>query len=153
MVKYLTLSCLALLLPVALISQTTKTFGGPGTLKLNVAKSKFNPGPAPASETVTVGDDGKLQVQEELADGKSTSWSVTPTKDGTPAPITGMGENATLVRKIIDGRHLEDTWNVAGQPATGKAVWSKDGKTLTYTLNGTTPDGKPRHDVMVYEKQ
>jgi hypothetical protein len=153
MVKFLTLSFLALLLPVALISQTPKHYGGPGTLKLNVAKSKFNPGPGPTSATVTTGDDGKLQVQEVQADGKSTPWSVTPTKDGTPAPVTGMGENATLVRKIIDERHIEDTWSVGGQPAVGKAVWSKDGKTLTYTLNGKTADGKPRHDVLVYEKQ
>jgi hypothetical protein len=37
--------------------------------------------------------------------------------------------------------------------AVNARVLSADGKTLTITSKGTTGDGKPRHDVAVYEKQ
>jgi hypothetical protein len=43
------------------------------------------------------------------------------------------------------------TW--AGSLRRAREFGQKDGKTLTYALNGTTPDGKPRHDVLVYEKR
>jgi hypothetical protein len=35
----------------------------------------------------------------------------------------------------------------------GKNVISKNGKTMTYTLTGTGSDGKPVHDVEIWEKQ
>jgi hypothetical protein len=36
-----------------------------GTWKLNVAKSKFSPGPPPQSQTVTIGADNKVQAQQQ----------------------------------------------------------------------------------------
>jgi erythromycin esterase-like protein len=78
---------------------------------------------------------------------------VLPTTDGTPAPIVGLGENSTLVEKRIDGRHVEHTWKVGFGTQTGKSVLSKNGKNMTYTLTGTGPDGKPVHNVEIFEKQ
>ena len=143
---------LALLIPAALLSQTASKNLAVGTWKLNTAKSKFDPGPAPTSATVIIGEDNKIQYSDETADGKSTSWSVLPTADGTPAPIVGL-ENSTLVEKRIDGRHVIDTWKFGSTTLTGKSAVSKDGKTMTYTLTGTGSDGKPVHEVQIWEKQ
>jgi hypothetical protein len=144
---------LALLIPAALISQTASKNMAAGTWKLNTAKSKFDPGPGPTGATVIIGEDNKIQYSAETPDGKSTSWSVLPTADGTPAAIVGMGENSTLVEKRIDGRHVEHTWKVGSGTQTGRSVISKNGKTMTYTLTGTSPDGKPVHNVEIFEKQ
>ena len=143
---------LALLIPAALISQTASKNMAVGTWKLNAAKSTFDPGPAPTSATVIIGEDNKIQYSEETADGKSTSWSVLPTADGTPVPIVGI-ENSTLVEKRIDGRHVEDTWKFGSATLIGKSAVSKNGKTMTYTVSGTNGDGKTVHDVQIYEKQ
>ena len=35
----------------------------------------------------------------------------------------------------------------------GKSVLSKNGKTMTYTLTGTDPDGKTVHNAEIFEKQ
>jgi hypothetical protein len=144
---------LALLIPAALISQAASKNLAVGTWKLNTAKSKYDPGPVPTSATVVIGEDYKIQFSEETADAKSTSWSVVPTADGTPAPLVGAGENSTLVEKRIDGRHVIDTWKFGSTTLTGKSAVSKDGKTMTYTLTGTGSDGKPVHEVQIWEKQ
>jgi hypothetical protein len=144
---------LALLIPAVLISQTASKNLAVGTWKLNTAKSKYEPGPVPTSATVVIGEDNKIQFSEETADAKSTSWSVVPTADGTPAPLVGAGENSTLVEKRIDGRHVIDTWKFGPTTLTGKSAVSKDGKTMTYTLTGTGADGKTVHEVQIWEKQ
>ena len=121
MSRRISLLFLALLIPAALVSQTASKNMAVGTWKLNTAKSKFDPGPGPKSATVIIGEDNKIQYSEETADAKSTSWSVLPTADGTPAPIMGMGENSTLVEKRIDGRHVEHTWKVG----SGNVDWQE----------------------------
>jgi hypothetical protein len=143
---------LALLTPVALLSQMTSKNMAAGTWKLDVAKSEFNLSLAPKSATVVIGDDGKIQYSEELADGKSRSWSVTPTSDGTPAPITGI-ENATLIEKRMDDRHVQHIWRFGDVAQMGKSVISKDGTTMTYTLSGTNADGKQKQNIEIFEKQ
>ncbi len=153
MSRRISLIFLALLMPVALVSQMASKNIAAGTWKLNTAKSKFDPGPGPASATVIIGEDNKIQYSEEVADGKSRNWSVMPTADGTPAPIVGMDENSTLVEKRMDERHVEHTWKIGSGTEIGKSVISKNGKTMTYTLTGTNPEGKPVHNVEIFEKQ
>src|SRR5260370_25423195 len=53
-----------------------------GTWKLNVAKSKFSPGPAPQSQTVTIGADNKVEVSGTDSEGQAVNWSYT----ATPGP-------------------------------------------------------------------
>jgi hypothetical protein len=36
---------------------------------------------------------------------------------------------------------------------TGHGVVSKDGKRMTYTMNGTDDQGKPVHNVLIFEKE
>jgi hypothetical protein len=44
-----------------------------GTWKLNVAKSKFSPGPAPQSQTVTIGADNKVEVSGTDSEGQAVN--------------------------------------------------------------------------------
>jgi hypothetical protein len=123
-----------------------------GTWKLNVEKSKFTPGPAPKSETVTIEPGGKVSVEEVMADGRTMSWGYTATAD-TPAAITGM-ENSTVVEKRVGDRVVEHTWKLGDMSnMTGRGLLSKNGKSMTYTLKGTNGKGEAVHNVEIFEKQ
>src|SRR5713226_3380917 len=81
-----------------------------GTWKLNVAKSKYNPGPAPQSQTLKVEASGKGEkVTSEVvgADGKTTKAEYTANFDGKDYPITGNPNSDTVSLKRIDARTTE----------------------------------------------
>ena len=129
-----------------------------GTWTLNLAKSKYNPGPAPKSATTVyeaAGKGYKVSVKTEPASGASQSWSYTTNLDGTESPITGNNPNAdTVTVKRIDANTLESTSRKGGQvTATQRNVVSADGKTRTVTTTGTTADGQKVNNVAVYEKK
>jgi hypothetical protein len=121
-----------------------------GTWKLNVAKSKFNPGPPPQGETVTIAPD-KVSVEEVMADGKTQNWSYTPSP-GSTATITGL-ENSSVMEKKVNDHTMEHTWKMGNATMQGRGVLSKNGKKMTYTLTGTNQEGKPLHNVLIFEKQ
>ena len=151
--KYLSIALLGLAIPFAVTAQDkpmAQNDAFAGTWKLNVAKSKFDPGPAPKGETVTIAPD-KVTVEEVLADGKTENWSYTPTSGGT-ATITGL-DNSSVMEKRVNDRTMEHTWKMGNSTMQGKGVVSKNGKKMTYTLTGTTADGKPIHNVDIFEKQ
>lgn len=133
-----------------LIAQTDQNSPFTGTWKLNVAKSKVSPGPAPQSETVTITPDGKVSVETVEADGKNISWSYTPAEN-TAVPIEGM-PNSTVVSKQ-SGNTVDHTWKMGDGNETGHGVISKNGKTMKYTLTGTNAQGQPVHNVLIFEKQ
>ena len=120
-----------------------------GTWKLNVAKSKFSPGPAPKSETVTIAPDGKVSVEEVTADDKTVNWSFT--ESDTAVQIEGM-ENSTVITKR-SGNSVDHTWKMGSGTETGHGVVSKNGKTMKYTMTGTNAQGQPVHTVLIFEKQ
>jgi hypothetical protein len=150
------LSRLALLFgsAVALFAQTDHTNAFTGTWKLNVAKSQFNPGPAPQSITATLAPDGTFTL--EFVDDKGKSHkSSHPWSGGKEIPLTNdMGmENLTITSKI-QGHTWDDTWKVKGRIVeTVHIVLAPDGKTYTATVNTTDEQGRPVHNVMLCEKQ
>lgn len=127
-----------------------------GTWKLNVAKSKFSPGPAPKSMTVTytpAGDTMKIVVDMVPADGAAQHWEMSGKYDGSDGKITGNPNADTVSFKRIDANTAESTFKLKGKvTATNHRSLSADGKTLTIVSKGTTPDGKPRMDTQVFEK-
>lgn len=145
------ISFLALLFASAVIlaAQTDQANPFTGTWKLNVAKSKFSPGPAPKSETVTIAD-GKVSVEEVTADDKTVNWSYAPSGD-TAVPIEGM-ENSTVIEKR-SGNKVDHTWKMGSGAETGHGVVSKNGKTMKYTLTGTNAQGQQVHTVAIFDKQ
>jgi hypothetical protein len=147
---------LAILLAAA-GTQAQAPKGLEGTWKLNTAKSKFSPDPAPKSMTITysaVGTDGmKIVVDVTPADGAAQHWEMTAHYDGKDHPVTGNPTADTISVKRIDDRTGESTFKKGGQvTATNRRTLSADGKTLTIVSTGTTADGKPRKDVQVFEK-
>jgi hypothetical protein len=73
-----------------------------GTWKLNVAKSKFSPGPPPQSATVTYEESGrgvKRTGEAVSADGTKTSFEYTAQYDGKDYPITGNPNADTVALK------------------------------------------------------
>lgn len=123
-----------------------------GTWKLNLAKSKISPGPAPKSETVTISPGGKAAVHAEGADGKNIDWSYTAV-EGSSAPIEGLGPNATVTSRHVGTRTIEHTWKNGSSTETGRAVLSKDGNIMRYTLTGTNVQGQPVHESLVFERE
>jgi hypothetical protein len=135
---------------VILVAQADQNSPFTGTWKLNVAKSKFSPGPAPKNETVTIAPDKKVSVETVGADDKSVNWSYTPA-EGMAAPIEGM-ENSTVMEKIA-GNKVDHTWKMGNGTETGHGVVSKDGKTMKYKLTGTNAQGQKVRNALVFEKQ
>lgn len=124
--------------------------GFAGSWKVNFAKSKF-PGPPPKVDECTVDPDGTVHVHEITAEGKENSWHYTPVV-GKAVNVEGR-DNTTVIVKRVNARTNEQIWNFSGRSAKSRAVLSKDGKTTTFTMDGTDKDGKPFHEMVVYDKQ
>ena len=128
-----------------------------GTWQLNVAKSKFEPGPALKSQTRTVKTEGDKQTQvieTVTADGKSTRSHSTYRLDGQDYPITGSVEFDSVAPKLVDESTIDGTLKRSGKAvATTSRALSKDRKTMTVTTKGTNRAGQAMHNVMVFERQ
>src|SRR4051812_16985770 len=96
---------------VVLVAQTQHITLFTGIWKLNVAKSKFHPGTAPQSVTITVAPDGTFTVEGVDSQGKPMQWSH-PWSGGKEVPIHGI-ENATMLTKV-QGRMLDDAMKIGG---------------------------------------
>jgi hypothetical protein len=128
-----------------------------GTWTLNLAKSKYSPGPPPKSVTVTyeAAEPGyKVSVKTEPASGQMQEWSYTTHLDGKDSPVTGNPNADTIAVKRIDARTLETVSKKGGKATiTGRIVLSADGKTRTNTQTGTGANGQKVNNVLVFEKQ
>ena len=139
-----------LFLTVAHLHATMPAGGFAGTWKVNFAKSKF-PGPPPQVDMCTVDPDGTVTVNETNSEGKSSSWHYTPVA-GKPVAVEGR-DNVTVIVTKINSHTNRQVWNFNGRSAKSTAVLSKDGKATTFTMDGTDKDGKPFHEMVVYDKQ
>src|SRR5262249_39078778 len=124
--------------------------GFAGTWSANFQKSKF-PGPAPQGDMCTIDPDGTGTVNETSADGKSNSWHYTP-EPGKPVPVIGRDGVTGTVRKLNAHTNVHTWTNINGQPAKSKSILSQDGKTTVFTMDGKGKDGKPFHEMVVYDK-
>lgn len=128
-----------------------------GTWKLNVAKSKYSPGPAPQSLTMKVEESGqgeKFTTEGVNADGKPTMTQYTANFDGKDYPLTGSQNADKVLLKRIDARTMERTYKKGDTVVlTFTQVVSQDGKTMTTTTKGTNAQGQAVDNVTVWEKQ
>jgi hypothetical protein len=127
-----------------------------GTWILNVAKSKYSPGPAPKSQRriYEAHPQGvKATIETVYSDGHSATIQYIANYDGVEYPVTGAPDSDAIALKRVDSRRAESTLMHAGQTmATARRVISEDGKTMTITYEGMW-DGKPSKNVAVYEKE
>jgi len=127
-----------------------------GTWKLNTAKSKYSPGPAPKSTTQTYSMDGDwvvLKSEGVAADGKPANFSYRYKFDGKEYPFKNATVDGTISVKRIDDLHTEAVIKGGKANISLKGEISKDGKTRTQRQTGTNAEGKPVNNVVVYEKQ
>jgi len=106
-----------------------------GRWKLNLAKSKFEPGPAPKSLTRTIvaqGDGAKYTFDGVSADGKPISYSFTVKYDGKDYPVTGTGMPAgadSIAIRLVGTNKAEAIQKRSGKEvAKAEAEVSKDGR-------------------------
>jgi hypothetical protein len=129
-----------------------------GTWKMNVAKSKYDPGPAPKSATLKIvawGTDGVTYTSDGIdAEGKATHWEFQAKYDGKFNPFKGNPDADMISYKRIDANTIESTTTLKGKPGGAtRVVVSADGKTRTLTQTGKNAAGKDIHNVIVFEKQ
>ena len=126
-----------------------------GTWTLNLAKSKFSPGPAPMEETRVYeanGEGVKVTVTTIASDGKSTTVNISANYDGKDYPVSGSSLYDAIALKRIDDRNTEATLTHAGKEvATTHREISVDGRTMTMTFR--TPNEPRITNIAVYEKQ
>ncbi len=128
-----------------------------GTWKMNPAKSKYSPGPAPKSVTVKIDSDAdnvKLTSDGIDAAGNPTHVEFTAKYDGKDYPIAGVPNADTIALKRVDASTIHSTSKKAGEVVmTVRSVVSKDGKTRTSTFKGKDAQGHDVNNVVVYDKQ
>jgi hypothetical protein len=129
-----------------------------GTWHLNLAKSKYDPGPGPKSNVVvieTAGKGIKVTVKGVGPDGTPTATSYSSNLDGSDSPVEGGGAAFdTIALKRIDASRIEGTRKLKGKVVQNYTrEVSKDGKTMTVTTTGTNAAGQKIHNVAVYEKK
>ena len=145
----------ALMLAVMAAAQTDPFVG---TWTLNLAKSKYTPGPAPKNTTSiyeAAGKGYKITVKVEPASGATQEWSYTTNLDGKESTVTGNNPNAdSVAAKRIDAHTLEAVARKGGKiTTTQRNVVAHDGKTRTVTTSGTDAQGQKIHNVAVYDKK
>ena len=129
-----------------------------GSWRMNVAKSKYTPGPTPKSVTSTYEVAGKgyrVSVKNEPATGAVQQYSYTSDLDGKDVPVAGNNPNADMIAvKRVDANTLEIVNKKGGKvTTTQRNVVSADGKTRTVTTTGTDASGQKVNNVAVFEKQ
>ena len=148
-----------------------------GAWLLNVAKSRFSPGPAPQSESCTYVMEGQetrvtskeaseprkyVAVRQEIkatsqrvdGDGKPTTREWTIVYDGKDRPITGDPDADTISLKRVDPFVSEFVQKRAGRVViSGTRAISNDGKIMTVTTQGMNAKGQTINEVWVFEKQ
>lgn len=127
-----------------------------GSWKLDLAKSKFNPGPAPKSNTVTWErwqGGFKAIIDNTDARGKGTHHVITFKLDGKAHRVPGPAQPTTVTFKRMD-HAFENVRRVNGKItfATRRVV-SRDGKTLTVTQTGTNAQGQTVNNRLVLTRQ
>ena len=128
-----------------------------GTWELNLSKSKFNPGPAPKSQTrmyEALPEGMKVTIKTVDAGGKSTVVEHPANYDGKDYPITGSTQADAIALKQIDPYTSEAILKHADRVlATSRRVVSTDGTSLTVTYQGTDSRGRKVDLLAVYERR
>lgn len=126
-----------------------------GTWELNVAKSKYSPGPGPVSETRTYrrGPNGiEGTIQRRFSDGRSERIEYVAEYD-REYPVMGTAEYDHILMKRMTARTAEAVLSHAGRVyGTARRVVDDSGKTMTITFKREGSSGKPISNTALYEK-
>ncbi len=146
---------LTVVIPIVSLSAQTPD-AALGTWKLNVAKSKYVPGPAPREQTLTYEGAGRgVRVTSQTVSAQGNSViQYSATYDGQDYPVSGGVDFDTTSLKRIDAFTVEGTRKLKGRVVqTFTRTASQDRKTLTITTTGTNARGQNVDNVVIYERQ
>ena len=129
----------------------------PGGWQLNLAKSRFSPGPPLKSGSLYIHGDGQNRRDSIVtidAQGNPAAGVFTHIYDGQPHPVTGLPAVDAAAYTRGDANILNYRYMKAGSVvATGTFTVSQDGKTLTISATGTNANGQSVNNIGVYDKQ
>jgi hypothetical protein len=127
-----------------------------GVWKLNLSKSKFNPGPKPRSQTRTYANTPEgvqVTIRTIAANGHSSTIEFPDRYDGKDYPMKGSEVADALALVRINDYLAEATMKHAGMVvATAKRRVTDEGKTLI--IDYSEPNSEhPVDNELVYDKQ
>jgi hypothetical protein len=127
-----------------------------GVWQLDVAKSRYTPGPPPRNETRTYARDKdgmKGTIQRRRADGTEEVIEYRADFDHE-YPVMGTPAYDTIRLKRIDSHTAEAVLSHAGRVfGTARRVISADGRTLTIMFRQEDRGGNLQNNVAIYRKQ
>lgn len=129
-----------------------------GTWELNLEKSTFSPGPPPRRQTLwykAVGRGLTALLQGVDADGKpiypdSSNFAII--FDGRDHPTAQLNFDTTAWTRVSASEYVAHRKKAGKIVITSTNVVSRDGKTMTITTTGVGADGRPIHNVRVFDK-
>jgi hypothetical protein len=128
-----------------------------GTWHLNVAKSRYDPGPAPKSITRTYQvDKGEIRaiVVTVYKNGNTDTVYYPASYDGKEHPVSGAPDRDGIVMKRINEYTAESLITHAGKTiGTSRRTVSADGQTMTITFKGSAVNGDQVNNTAFYEKE
>jgi hypothetical protein len=143
-----------LTLPGTLLAQTQTSWFG--TWKLNLAKSKYSPGPPPKSATVKVEpwENGlKVTTDAVTAQGETRHTEVSGKFDARDNPITGNpNADSDAFRRVNAHTYAVFAKKDGKATTTTRVVISTDGKTRTTTTTGKNAQGQNVDNTAVYDR-
>lgn len=147
-------ACLALLVSTSVALAANNWLG---SWNLDVAASKFSPGPAPKSQALkfeATKDGIKLSSHVVDAQGTMTMGEYVSKFDGRDVSWKGNPDADTASAKRIDDNSYENTWKKGGAVTiTSEVVVAPDGKTLTITQTGKDASGRMVDNTLVFDRQ
>ncbi len=128
-----------------------------GTWKMDVAKSKFNPGPAAKSITCKIVPEGEgfKWITDWIAgDGKAYRLEWSGKFDGKDYPATGDPNADTYALKKIDSNTIVEVDKKVGKAVGNwRMVISKDGRTSSWTGKFKDEKGQEINVTLVFDMQ
>ena len=147
----------ALVAALAIFVATAAADEHSGTWKLNPARSKYSPGPAPKNLTETIQlDENSYKVEGDgtAGDGKPLLLEFDAKFDGKDYPIRGIPWADMQSARWVDAHTPQLIQKKGGQVMmTVTCKVSMDGKTRTCTLKGKDEQGRNVNNVVVFDKQ
>ena len=127
-----------------------------GTWKLNLAKSK-DPGAFPKEETLSVQVvDGQRQVtiKGTATNGSPISFKYEVPDNGGLGKVLAGGPYDAVAGKRIDANTREVSYMMRGKGVLQlRSAVSKDGNTMSLTVEGTDDQGKTFSGLAVFDRQ
>ena len=140
---------------VQVLAQGASPFSG--TWRLNLAKSRYMPGPNPKSGILNVeqvGNNRKSVVQTVAPDGSTDRSEYSAPIDGRDYPLKGSASADTLSLRQVNANTIERTDKRRGMIVMVHTIQlSPDRRTLTVHVKGVTGAGDHVDNLMVWDKQ